>query len=100
MNALELLPGYLAGELTTDEQAHVEAALRDMPEVRAELERYRALQAILGMVALLEQDAPTDLSTRVARQVALQYFVGLASRYLGGLVSAYGRALVYYLRLG
>lgn len=100
MNVLDLLPGYLAGELAPDEQAQVEAALQQMPALQAELERYRQLRTLVELVALVEISAPPDLAGRIARQVALHYYLGLLNRYLSGVLSAYGRALVYYLGLG
>ncbi|WP_025745941.1 anti-sigma factor family protein [Kallotenue papyrolyticum] len=100
VNVVELLPGYLADELAPDEQALVETALAQSPTLRGELERYRQLQTLLALVALSELHAPPDLAGRVARQVALHYYLGLLNRYINGLLSAYGRALVYYLGLG
>ena len=71
MSAAELLPAYAAGELTEEELRAVEAALAASAHLREELARYQLLFALLGAAAAEELDAPADLETRIARQVAV-----------------------------
>ena len=46
----KLLAGYVDGELTDDERRTVEKALADSPELQAELEEFRKLKEVTGMV--------------------------------------------------
>jgi len=95
----DLLPGYLAGELSDDEREQVRAALATSPELRAELERYGRLFLVLATTAAEELQQPGDLSTRIMRQVALQHYLKLLTNLSYDVFGAYGRALVFYLGL-
>ena len=100
MNAEELLAGYAAGELSEPEREVVEAALAESPRLRDELSRYQRLFLLLAAAAQEDLQAPADLQTRIARQVAVKAYVNLALNLASSLLGAYGRAIVYYLRLG
>ena len=96
-DVLELLPAYVAGELTAEEQERVTRALAASARLREELARYRRLFVLLA--ALAEEDvAPAEgFDRRIMRQVAIQWYFGSAARFLEGVVGAYGRALIFYL---
>lgn len=96
----ELLPAYAAGELSDEDEARVEATLAGSPQLREELVRYERLFVLLAAAAAEEVEASARLRGRVARQVALRSYLGAASRLVEGLLGAYGRAIIYYLRLG
>ena len=46
----QLLAGYVDGELTPQERAEVEQALAEHPELRQELEEFRRLKEVTGMM--------------------------------------------------
>ena len=48
MNVEELLPAYVAGELSKEENERVEAALVESSRLRAELSRYERLFVLLS----------------------------------------------------
>lgn len=100
MSVEELLPAYVAGELSDAEEARVEAALADAPGLRDELARYERLFVLLVAAAAEEVEAPAGLQNRVARQVVMRSYLGAAASLVEGLLGAYGRAVIYYLRLG
>ncbi|RMF73389.1 MAG: hypothetical protein D6744_15695 [Planctomycetota bacterium] len=60
----ELLPTYADGELDAERARHVEAALADSDELRAELERWRALRRCANR-AIAGEPVPIDLIRRV-----------------------------------
>lgn len=93
----DFLPAYLAGELSAAERAQVEEALARSPRLRAELARYERLFALLAAAALEQMEAPTGLEGRVARQVAVQWYLNTAAGLVDSLLGSYWRALVYYL---
>jgi anti-sigma factor RsiW len=95
----DLIPAYVAGELSGEERRRVEAALEGSPRLREELRRYERLFVLLAAAAAEEVEAPRDLESRVAMQVALRTYVRAAADIAGDLLGAYGRAIVYYLRL-
>lgn len=99
MNVEELLAAYAAGELSGEESERVEAALDESPRLREDLRRYERLFVLLSAAASEEMNAPAGLQTRVARQVALKAYLSAAARIAEGLLGAYGRAIIYYLRL-
>ena len=99
-SVLELLPAYVADELAADERTRVERALADSARLRDELERYRHLFVLLAALSVEESTAPSGLDARIIRQVAVQWYLGAAARWLEGLAGAYGRALLHYMRLG
>jgi anti-sigma factor RsiW len=99
-SVLELLPAYVADELGVDERAHVERALANSARLRDELARYRHLFVLLAALSLDARDAPAGLDARIMRQVAVQWYLDAAVRWLEGLTGAYGRALLHYWRLG
>ena len=99
MNAEELLPAYLAGELSEAEREQVRAALAASPELRAELTRYQQLFLFFVMTQAEELHAPADLSTRIMRQVTLQFYLNLLTDLTYDLFGAYGRAIAFYLGL-
>jgi anti-sigma-K factor RskA len=95
----ELLPGYVAGELLPDDQERVRAALARSPELRAELERYQQVFLLFAAAALDEMQIPAGLSTRIARQVTLQFYLKVLTNITTDLFGFYGRALAFYLGL-
>ena len=99
MSIEELLPSYVAGELSEEESARVEAALAESPRLQVELSRYERLFVLLSAAASEEVRVPADLRPRISLQITLSAYLGAAAELVGSLLGAYGRALVYYLRL-
>lgn len=99
MNIEELLPGYAAGELSEEESERVEAALAESQRLRVELSRYERLFVLLSAAAAEEVRVPADLRTRVIVQLTMSAYLDAAVDLLGGILGAYGRALIYFLRL-
>lgn len=99
MNVEELLPAYVAGELSGPEREQVEAVLEDSPRLREEARRYERLFVFLVTAAAEEAEVPAGFEERVARQVAVRAYLGAAARVAEGLLGAYGRAIIYYLKL-
>ncbi|MDQ3854841.1 MAG: zf-HC2 domain-containing protein [Chloroflexota bacterium] len=100
MIADELLAAYAAGELTEAEREEVDAALAGAPDAQRELSRYEQLVLLLAAAAQEDLEAPGDLQARIARRVAVKAYMNLALDLASSIVGAYGRALIYYLRLG
>ncbi len=99
MNIEEILPAYAAGELSEEENARVEAALAESPRLRGELARYERLFVLLSAASGDEVRVPADLRTRINLQIVLKAYLDAAAGLLGGILGAYGRALIYFLRL-
>jgi anti-sigma-K factor RskA len=99
MNTEELLPAYVAGELSEEENEQVEAALAESPHLRGDLSRYERLFVLLSAAAAEEVRVPADLRTRITVQITLNAYLDAAAELLGGVLGAYGRALVYFLKL-
>jgi anti-sigma-K factor RskA len=99
MNVEELLPAYVAGELSEEESERVEAALVELPRLRDELSRYERLFVLLSAAAAEEVRVPADLRTRITVQITLNAYLDAAANLLGDILGAYGRALVYFMRL-
>jgi anti-sigma factor RsiW len=99
MNVEELLPAYVAGELSEEESERVEAALAESPRLREEFSRYERLFVLLSAAAAEEVRVPADLRTRIALQITMNAYLDAAANLLGDILGAYGRALVYFLRL-
>lgn len=99
MSVEELLPAYAVGELSGEELERVEAALENSPSLREELDKYEEMFVLLAAAAEEEAKAPKSLLGRVNRQVAMQAYLGAVANTLDGLLGAYGRAILYYLRL-
>ena len=99
MSIEELLPAYVAGELSEEENERVEAALAGSPRLRVELSRYERVFVLLSAAAAEEVRVPADVQTRIMLQVALSAYLGAAAELLGEVLGAYGRALVYFLGL-
>ena len=95
----ELLAGHAAGELSQAEREDVESALATSPQRQGELFRYRQLFLLLAAAREEHLEAPADLQTRIARQVAVKAYFNLAFDLASGLLGAYGRAIACYLRL-
>ena len=100
MSVEELLPAYVTGELSDAEEARVEAALATAPRLQDELARYERLLVLISAAATEELEAPASLRNRIARQVAMRSYLGAAASLVEGILGAYGRAVIYYLRLG
>lgn len=96
---VELLPGFVSGELSAEERTAVLEMLRRSPELRREHERYRRLVLLLGAAAALEPAPPDDLSQRIRRQIALRQYLQSALGLFGELVATYGRAAAFYAGL-
>jgi anti-sigma factor RsiW len=99
MNIEELLPAYVAGELSEEESKRVEAALAESPRLRVELSRYERLFVLLSAAAAEEIRVPADLRTSIILQITLSAYLSAAAELVGDLLRAYGRALVFFLRL-
>jgi anti-sigma-K factor RskA len=97
MSVEELLPAYAAGELSEEESERVEVALAESQRLRVELSRYERLFVLLS--AAEEVRVPADLRRRVTLQLTMNAYLDAAADLLGGILGAYGRALVYFLRL-
>lgn len=95
----DLIPAYLAGELSERESLRLETGLRESARLREELRRYERLFVLLSAAAAEEVRAPKGLQSRVAMQVVLQAYLKAAAGLASGLLGDYGRAIVYYLRL-
>ncbi len=99
MSIEELLPAYVAGELSEEDSERVEAALAESSRLRAELSRYERVFVLLSAAAAEEVRVPTELRTRIILQITLTAYLDAAAELLGGILGAYGRALVYFLKL-
>jgi anti-sigma factor RsiW len=99
MSIEELLPAYAAGELSEEESERVEAALAGSARLRNELQRYERLFVLLSAAAAEEVRVPVDLRTSIIVQITMSAYLDAAAQLLGGLLEAYGRAVVYFLRL-
>ncbi len=99
MNVEELLPAYVAGELSEEENERVEAALAESPRLQTELSRYERLFVLLSAAAAEEIRVPADLRRRITVQITLNAYLDAAADLLGDILGAYGRALIYFLRL-
>ena len=99
MSAEELLPAYAAGELSEEESERVEAALAESPRLRVELSRYERLFVLLSAAASEEVRVPADLRARIMVQITLRAYLDATVELLGGILGAYGSALVYFMRL-
>ncbi len=99
MNVEELLPAYVAGELSEEESERVEAALVESARLRDELSRYERLFLLLSAAAAEEVRVPADLRMRITVQITLNAYLDAAANLLGDILGAYGRALVYFMRL-
>ena len=99
MSIEELLPAYVAGKLSKEESERVEAALARSSRLQTELSRYERLFVLLSAAAAEEVRIPVDMRTRVMFQLTINAYLGAAAELLGGILGAYGRALVYFLRL-
>ncbi len=99
MNVADLLPGYIAGELSDEDRERVRVALAESAELRAELARYQQLFLLFAAATIEEFQTPADLSTRIMRQVTVHYYLNLVANITSDLVGMYGRALAFYLGL-
>ena len=99
MSIEELLPAYVAGELSEEDSERVEAALAESSRLRAELSRYERLFVLLSAAAAEEVRVPAELRTHIILQITLTAYLDAAAELLGGILGAYGRALVYFLKL-
>jgi hypothetical protein len=95
----ELLPAYIAGELSEEESERVEAALAQFPRLQTELSRYERLFVLLSAAAAEEVRVPADMRTHIMFQITISTYLSAAAELLGGVLGAYGRALIYFLRL-
>lgn len=94
-----LLPAYAWGELDEEQASRVEEAIASSEELRRELERYERLSVLLAAAAAQEIEPSGGLERRIQRQLALRAYVEAAERVVAGVLGAYGRALIDYLRL-
>ncbi|MDQ3506867.1 MAG: zf-HC2 domain-containing protein [Actinomycetota bacterium] len=99
MSVEELLAAYATGELEGEERERVESALEESPRLRENLEQYEAMFVLLAAAAEEEVKAPKGFRGRVERRVAIAAYLGAATNVLADLAGAYGRAILYYLRL-
>ncbi|WP_119069763.1 anti-sigma factor family protein [Rubrobacter indicoceani] len=96
--AEETLFAYASGELDGEEERAFEEMLLTSPELRREVERYEKLLVLLRAAAGEEVDVPENFASRVNRRVMLKAYLRAASGLFEGLLGAYGRAVLYYLR--
>ena len=54
---------------------------------------------MLSAAAEEEVRVPADLRMRIILQITLSAYLDAAADLLGGILGAYGRALIYFLRL-
>ena len=97
MSIEDLLPTYVAGELSEEESARVETALAESPRLRTELSRYERLFVLLSAAAAEEVRVPADMRTGIIFQLTVSAYLGAAAELLGDVLGAYGRAFVYFL---
>jgi anti-sigma factor RsiW len=95
----ELLAAYATGELEGEERDLVESALEESPRLRRSLEQYETMFVLLAAAAEEEIKAPKGFRGRVNRRVAIAAYLGATTNLLDDLLGAYGRAILYYLRL-
>ncbi|HEY8598315.1 MAG TPA: zf-HC2 domain-containing protein [Thermomicrobiales bacterium] len=94
---LSLLPAYAADELAAVERERVERALAESPQLRDELARYQRLFVLLAALADEDVALGATAERRMLRQLAIGWYLGGVVRFVEGVASAYGRALVHYL---
>lgn len=94
----ETLFAYANGELGEKESLDLEGRLGRSPDLRREVERYERLIVLLGAAAEEDMRAPDDLAARVNRRVLMKAYIRAASGIFEGIIGAYGRAVLYYLR--
>lgn len=94
---LELLPAYVADELTATDRERVERALESAPHLHDELVRYQRLFVLLAALADEEVALGTTAERRMLRQLAIGWYLGGIVRFAEGLAGAYGRAVLFYL---
>ncbi len=99
MNIEELLPAYVAGELSEEESKRVEAALAESRQLQVELSRYERLFVLLSAAAAEEVRVPADLRMSIISQITLSAYLSAMVKLVDDLLGAYGRALVFFLRL-
>lgn len=99
MNIEELLPAFAAGELEDEEREAVLQALTASPRLWDEVSRYQQLHLLLAAAAEVDFLPPSDLSGRIARQVAVRFYLKSATKLISDLVGTYGRAIVFYAGL-
>lgn len=95
----ELVAAYASDELSGEEAVRFEEALLASPRLREELDRYERVFVLLAAAAREEVKVPRGLRARVVWRVAITSYLDSAFALAGGLLGAYGRAFVYYLRL-
>lgn len=95
----ELLPAYAWGELSEEDSLRVEAAVAESPRLQDELSHYERLSVLMAAAVEEQIEAPANLRGRIDRQVALKAYVGAAEKVMLGVLGAYGKALIDYLRL-
>jgi anti-sigma factor RsiW len=98
-NIEDLLQAYATGDVSDEEAEQVEEAMAESPRLRDELARYERLFVLLVAAAEEEVRVPRDLRARVVWRIAMISYLNSAAELAGGLLGAYGRALIYYLRL-
>ncbi len=98
-NIEDLLQAYATGDVSDEEAGRVERAIAESPRLRDELARYERLFVLLVAASEEEVRVPRDLRARVIWRVALTAYLNSAAELAGGLLGAYGKALIYYLRL-
>lgn len=99
MSIDELLPAFVAGELEDEERETVLQMLGESPSLWEEMSRYQQLHLMLAAVAEMPLAPPADLSARIARQLAVRFYLRAATRLIGDLFGVYGRAVVFYAGL-
>ncbi len=100
MSVEERLQEYIFEELDDEVRAECERELERDPRLRAELERYQALYALLAAAAHEEIEIPESLEGRIRRSVLIRSYMAAVANMLEDTLGAYGRALIYYLGLG
>lgn len=95
----ELLDAYVSGELSTEDEDRVEAALAQSPRLREELARYERLFVLIAAAAAEQMEAPAGLKESVARQVAVKSYLAAAEELAAGVLGAYGKVIIRYLGL-
>ena len=99
MSIEELLPAYVAGELSEEESERVEATLAESPRLEVELSRYERLFVLFSAAAAEEVRVPADLQMSIISQVTLSAYLAAMVQLVDDLLGAYGRAFVFFLRL-
>ncbi|MGI8649242.1 MAG: anti-sigma factor family protein [Rubrobacter sp.] len=94
----EMLFAHASGTLDEREARNFEGQLERSSTLRQEAERYERLVVLLRAAAEEDVRAPQKLAGKINRQVMLNAYLKAATGLFEGVLGAYGRAVLYYLK--